>query len=61
MLRMLLERCDGDGARMRLNVLQGSRARRLYERRGFTVETEDPLDVFTVREPAAALCAHAPW
>ena len=30
----------------RLNVLQGSAARRLYERHGFAVESEDPVDVF---------------
>jgi hypothetical protein len=34
---------------MRLNVLQGSAARRLYERHGFVVETQDPIDVFMVR------------
>ncbi|GAA4708394.1 hypothetical protein [Phytohabitans rumicis] len=34
------------------HVLRGSAARRLYERYGFTVETEDPVDVFMVREPA---------
>ncbi|MFG1652999.1 GNAT family N-acetyltransferase [Micromonospora sp. NPDC049275] len=50
-LRGLLERCDRDGARVRLNVLRGSAARRFYERHGFTVETEDPIDVFMVREP----------
>jgi GNAT superfamily N-acetyltransferase len=33
----------------RLNVLQGSRARALYERNGFIVESEDPVDVFMVR------------
>ena len=33
----------------RLNVLQGSRARSLYERNGFVVEREDPIDVFMVR------------
>ena len=33
----------------RLNVLQGSRARALYERNGFVVESEDPIDVFMVR------------
>ncbi|PYC67332.1 GNAT family N-acetyltransferase [Micromonospora arborensis] len=49
-LRELLEQCDRDGARVRLNVLQGSPARRLYERHGFTLETEDPVDVFMVRE-----------
>ncbi|MGW0969561.1 N-acetyltransferase family protein [Streptomyces sp. NPDC002516] len=48
----LLERCDRDGARVRLNVLQGSPARRLYERYGFGVESQDPVDVFMVREPA---------
>ncbi|MEG3627629.1 GNAT family N-acetyltransferase [Streptomyces poriticola] len=52
-LRGLLERCDRDGVPVRLNVLQGSPARRLYERHGFTVETEDPVDVFMVREPSA--------
>jgi GNAT superfamily N-acetyltransferase len=34
---------------VRLNVLQGSDARRLYERHGFVVESEDPIDVFMVR------------
>lgn len=58
-LRELLERCDrgGDGLVVRLNVLRGSPARRLYERHGFTVETEDPVDVFMVRHPPVA---HAP-
>ncbi|MEV6739922.1 GNAT family N-acetyltransferase [Streptomyces sp. NPDC051104] len=51
-LRELLERCDSRGVLVRLNVLQGSPARRLYERHGFTVETEDPVDVFMVRKPA---------
>ncbi len=54
-LRVLLEQCDRDGTLVRLNVLQGSPARRLYERHGFTVEAEDPVDVFMVREPAAAV------
>jgi GNAT superfamily N-acetyltransferase len=38
-----------------LNVLQGSPARRLYERHGFVVESQDPVDVFMVRvsRPAA--------
>ncbi|GAB3890626.1 GNAT family N-acetyltransferase [Microbispora bryophytorum] len=49
-LGRLLERCDREGALIRLNVLQGSPARRLYERHGFTVETEDEVDVFMVRE-----------
>ncbi|MFJ2745119.1 GNAT family N-acetyltransferase [Streptomyces sp. NPDC087440] len=48
-LRELLERADRDGRPVRLNVLQGSPARRLYERFGFTWESEDPVDVFMVR------------
>ncbi|MER6980681.1 GNAT family N-acetyltransferase [Streptomyces carpinensis] len=48
-LRELLERCDRGDVLVRLNVLQGSPARRLYERHGFTTETEDPVDVFMVR------------
>jgi GNAT superfamily N-acetyltransferase len=50
-LRELLDRCDRDLVSVRLNVLRGSPARRLYERHGFRVETEDPVDVFMVREP----------
>jgi GNAT superfamily N-acetyltransferase len=38
----------------RLNVLQGSPARRLYERHGFVLESEDPVDVFMVARPAVA-------
>ena len=52
-LRTLLERSDSDGIPVRLNVLQGSAARRLYERHGFTVEDQDPVDVFMVRQPGA--------
>jgi GNAT superfamily N-acetyltransferase len=51
-LRELLARADGRGARVRLVVLQGSPARRLYERHGFTVESEDPVDVLMTRPPA---------
>ncbi len=39
----------GSQQTFRLNVLQGSRARSLYERNGFVVEREDPVDVFMVR------------
>ncbi|MET7459238.1 GNAT family N-acetyltransferase [Nonomuraea sp. NPDC005501] len=53
-LSRLLERCDREDTVVRLNVLQGSPARRLYERHGFTVETEDEVDVFMVRAPAPA-------
>ncbi|CAM5245983.1 N-acetyltransferase [Streptomyces spiroverticillatus] len=49
-LREFLERADRDGRPVRLNVLQGSPARRLYERFGFTLESEDPVDVFMVRK-----------
>ena len=48
-LRELLERCDRRGVLVRLNLLQGSAAQRLYERNGFTVETEDAVDVFMRR------------
>lgn len=59
-LRRLLHRTDADGDLVRLNVLQGSAARRLYERHGFTVENEDPIDVYMVRRPAGAgKLAHA--
>jgi GNAT superfamily N-acetyltransferase len=48
-LRTLLERTDAEGVPVRLNVLQGSAAQRLYERHGFTVESQDPVDVYMVR------------
>jgi GNAT superfamily N-acetyltransferase len=51
-LRTLLERADSQGTPVRLNVLQGSPARHLYERHGFTLETQDPIDIFMVRPPA---------
>jgi GNAT superfamily N-acetyltransferase len=51
-LRTLLRQADADGVPVRLNVLQGSPARRLYERHGFTTESQDPVDVFMVRRPA---------
>ncbi|MFC9329759.1 GNAT family N-acetyltransferase [Kitasatospora sp. NPDC057015] len=53
-LRELLDRCDRDGVPVRLNVLQGSPARRLYERHGFTLDSEDAVDVYLVRPPAPA-------
>ncbi|MFJ2089973.1 GNAT family N-acetyltransferase [Streptomyces sp. NPDC087901] len=52
-LSTLLARTDAEGVPVRLNVLQGSAARRLYERYGFTLEHEDPVDVFMVRRPPA--------
>ena len=42
-------RADDDPRPFRLNVLQGSAARRLYERHGFVVEREDAIDVWMVR------------
>ncbi|MFE9728387.1 GNAT family N-acetyltransferase [Streptomyces sp. NPDC005794] len=50
-LTRLLARTDADGLPVRLNVLQGSAARRLYERHGFVLEREDAVDVFMVRAP----------
>ncbi|MEU4190351.1 GNAT family N-acetyltransferase [Kribbella sp. NPDC026611] len=48
-LRSVLEQADAAGTTLSLNVLQGSPARKLYERHGFVVESEDPVDVFMVR------------
>ncbi|WP_271217052.1 GNAT family N-acetyltransferase [Streptosporangium carneum] len=53
-LRALLRQTDADGVPVRLNVLQGSPARRLYERHGFTVEVQDPVDVYMVRRPGGS-------
>ncbi|GAA0602419.1 GNAT family N-acetyltransferase [Kribbella sandramycini] len=36
---------------IRLNVLQGSPARRLYERHGFTLDSEDAVDVYLIKRP----------
>ncbi|MFF0622280.1 GNAT family N-acetyltransferase [Streptomyces sp. NPDC004296] len=53
-LRHVLERTDAQGMTVGLNVLQGSAARRLYERHGFVVESQDPIDVFMVRPPGTS-------
>jgi GNAT superfamily N-acetyltransferase len=47
----VLERilAEADPRPFRLNVLQGSRARRLYERFGFTPTGEDAVDVYLER------------
>ncbi|MEW2518535.1 GNAT family N-acetyltransferase [Actinacidiphila alni] len=50
-LAELLRRADERGDTVRLTVLQGSPARRLYERWGFVREAEDPVDVLMVRTP----------
>lgn len=41
---------DQAGATVWLNVLQGSPARKLYERHGFVVDSEDSVDLFMVRK-----------
>lgn len=46
-VRDLMARHD-DGRPFRLDVLQGSAARRLYERAGFRVEREDAVDAWLV-------------
>ncbi|MFG1620926.1 GNAT family N-acetyltransferase [Kribbella sp. NPDC049227] len=51
-LRAALDEADAQGVTVALNVLQGSDARRLYERHGFVLESEDPIDVFMIRPPA---------
>jgi GNAT superfamily N-acetyltransferase len=58
-LRTVLERTDAQGMTVSLNVLQGSAARRLYERHGFVEEAQDPIDVFMVRPPGASTAAKA--
>jgi GNAT superfamily N-acetyltransferase len=50
-LKTVLDRTDASDRTVVLDVLQGSAARRLYERHGFVVESEDPIDVFMVRTP----------
>lgn len=47
MLREVMDR-PRDHRSFRLNVPKGSVARRLYERHGFAVESEDAVDVFVV-------------
>jgi GNAT superfamily N-acetyltransferase len=46
---LLAETRPGAPLPWRLNVLQGSPARRLYERHGFVFEHEDDVDVWLVR------------
>ncbi|MEV7780613.1 GNAT family N-acetyltransferase [Kitasatospora sp. NPDC088351] len=48
-LRTVLAAADAAGEPVRLDVLRGSAARRLYERHGFALESEDPVDVRLVR------------
>lgn len=58
-LRTVLRRTDAQGMTVGLNVLQGSAARRLYERHGFVVEAQDPIDVFMARPPGATASTSA--
>ncbi|MHC3467391.1 GNAT family N-acetyltransferase [Streptomyces sp. 7R007] len=55
-LRTVLERSDAQNTTVALSVLRGSPARRLYERHGFVVESEEAVDVFMARPPGG----HAP-
>ena len=59
-LRTVLARTDADGMTVRLNVLRGSAARRLYERHGFTPDSEDAVDVFMLRAPGTPGVPGAP-
>ncbi|MGW8851241.1 GNAT family N-acetyltransferase [Streptomyces xiamenensis] len=52
-LGALLARGDAAKVPVRLTVLRGSAARRLYERHGFTVTGQDSADVFMLRRPSA--------
>ncbi|MEV0798827.1 GNAT family N-acetyltransferase [Kribbella sp. NPDC050281] len=54
-LRAALDEADAQGATVALNVLQDSDARRLYERHGFVLESEDPIDVFMIRPPVNSI------
>lgn len=53
-LSELLESCDRERIAVRVNVLQGSPARRLYARHGFTVVSEDAVDIFMLRRASVA-------
>lgn len=55
--RVLAMILDDDGL-YRLNVLQGSPARSLYERHGFVVDSQDDVDVFMTRERTGRAVAH---
>ncbi|MFK0168751.1 GNAT family N-acetyltransferase [Streptomyces sp. NPDC090306] len=50
-LGAVLDRAAAEGEAVRLAVLRGSAARRLYERHGFVMESEDAVDVHMVRAP----------
>lgn len=56
-LRSVLAEADAAGEPVRLDVLRGSPARRLYERHGFTLVSEDPVDVRLLRRPVGSPAA----
>jgi GNAT superfamily N-acetyltransferase len=58
-LKTVLDRADSRDRTVGLDVLRGSAARRLYERHGFVVESEDPIDVFMVRPPSGRFTVSA--
>ena len=49
LLTLVTARADALGEVLRLNVLQHSAARRLYDRHGFVVDSADDVDVFMTR------------
>jgi len=49
-------RTHTSGQPFRLNVLQGSPARRLYERHGFSLVSQDPIDVYLMKQVPSAEC-----
>lgn len=53
LLRQVVAAADVTGTRLRLDVLQRSDARRLYERHGFVLDHEDEVDVWLRRDPRA--------
>src|SRR5437868_7883927 len=53
LLHTLLRKPDTENTLTRLIVLQGSPAQHLYERFGFTIDTQDPIDIFMSRRPGA--------
>jgi GNAT superfamily N-acetyltransferase len=55
-LRRVLDEADRKCEAVRLQVLRGSGALRLYERHGFIVESQDLIDVYMVRRPSVWPC-----
>jgi GNAT superfamily N-acetyltransferase len=49
-LRAILDQFGSASPPVRLNVLQGSTARSLYERHGFITDSEDSVDVFMTHQ-----------